>query len=443
MTKYTFTTLDGTGNGINDSGEIVGTNAVGGFLYIDGTYTTISDPEAAPLNTNPLGINNEGDIVGSYTNSTGQHGFLDIGGIYTTIDFGTASTIAAGINDLGQIVGSYDAQGAGGATADGFLYSGGIFTTLAIPGAIFTVPTGINDLGQIVGHYILPGSNFAHGFLYSGGVFTTIDDPLAISGHGSSNAVGINDLGQIVGFYTDNSGGFPPHGFLYSNGVYTTIDNPGAPFTELHGINDLGQIVGNDFIATPIPNPAMLNVVSDHGLSTLSGTAEANANVSIFDGTKLVGTVAATAHGTWSLQTKLGNGVHSFTETSTDLAGNSVSSAGVTLYAQNANQQLKGGTGNDVLIGNRGDTLTGGTGADNFVFNPSLGKETIKDFNVNQDVITFDHTLFTNATASQVLSQTHDTAAGAVIVVDAQDTVSLTGVHLADLQSHLNDFHFI
>ena len=77
------------------------------------------------------------------------------------------------------------------------------------------------------------------------------------------------------------------------------------------------------------------------------------------------------------------------------------------------------------------------------MFNPSLGKETIKDFNVNQDVITFDHTLFTNATASQVLSQTHDTAAGAVIVVDAQDTVSLTGVHLADLQSHLNDFHFI
>jgi hypothetical protein len=38
------------------------------------------------------------------------------------------------------------------------------------------------------------------------------------------------------------------------------------------------------------------------------------------------------------------------------------------------------------------------------------------------------------------LSHTHDTKAGAVIVVDAHDTVTLTGVHVAQLQS--SDFHF-
>jgi hypothetical protein len=41
-----------------------------------------------------------------------------------------------------------------------------------------------------------------------------------------------------------------------------------------------------------------------------------------------------------------------------------------------------------------------------------------KDFNVNQDVLSFDHTLFAHATASQVLSQTHDSSAGAVIAVE-------------------------
>jgi hypothetical protein len=40
-----------------------------------------------------------------------------------------------------------------------------------------------------------------------------------------------------------------------------------------------------------------------------------------------------------------------------------------------------------------------------------------------------------NATASQALSQTHANA-GAVIVVDAHDTVTLTGVSVAQLQSH-------
>jgi Ca2+-binding RTX toxin-like protein len=95
-----------------------------------------------------------------------------------------------------------------------------------------------------------------------------------------------------------------------------------------------------------------------------------------------------------------------------------------------------------VLIGGPNDSLTGGLGSDTFVFNPNFGKETIKDFNINQDVIAFDRTLFANATPAQVLSQTHDSSAGAVIAVDASDTLTLTGVTVAQLQSHASDFHF-
>jgi len=66
-----------------------------GFLYSNGVYTTISDPDD-PNNTWAYGINDLGQIVGVID----QSGFLYTDGTYTTID-GTAY----GINDAGQIVG--------------------------------------------------------------------------------------------------------------------------------------------------------------------------------------------------------------------------------------------------------------------------------------------------------------------------------------------------
>jgi probable HAF family extracellular repeat protein len=92
----------------------------------------------------------------------------------------------------------------------------------------------------IVGYYT-SGLSDNHGFLYSGGVYTTLDDPA-----GSQTAAqGINDAGQIVGFY-GNGNANDSHGFLYSGGVYTTLDDPLATGSTLpQGINATGQIVGN------------------------------------------------------------------------------------------------------------------------------------------------------------------------------------------------------
>jgi len=188
---------------------------------------------------------------------------------------------------------------------------------------------------------------------------------------------------------------------------------------------------------TELPEPIMLDAVAGKQFTTLSGTAEANSTVTILDGGKTIGTATAAADGTWSFQAILsGKGIHSFTETSTD-GSNTISSSAVTLFA-GPNQSLKGGTGNDVLIGAPGDTLTGGGGSNTFVFNPGFGKETIKDFNPSQDVIAFAKSLFLYG-VPQVLNQAHDSKAGAVIVVDAHDTVTLTGVHVAEL--HSSDFH--
>jgi hypothetical protein len=48
------------------------------------TFTTLNDP-LAPSGTQPVGINAAGDIVGIYVTATGVDGFLLSGGTYTTI----------------------------------------------------------------------------------------------------------------------------------------------------------------------------------------------------------------------------------------------------------------------------------------------------------------------------------------------------------------------
>ena len=60
--------------------------------------------------TAATGINNAGDIVGYFTDASNvTHGFIDVGGIYTTIDAPNAfgSTQVLGINDIGDLVGTY------------------------------------------------------------------------------------------------------------------------------------------------------------------------------------------------------------------------------------------------------------------------------------------------------------------------------------------------
>jgi hypothetical protein len=100
--------------GINDSGRVVGI-AVGhqigiiGFQF-DGTNSTpITVPGA--IKTYARGINNAGDVVGSYTLS-GNHGFVEIGGTFTQLDYNNnpsavLTTDAYGINQSGVIGGTY------------------------------------------------------------------------------------------------------------------------------------------------------------------------------------------------------------------------------------------------------------------------------------------------------------------------------------------------
>jgi hypothetical protein len=63
---------------------------------------------------------------------------------FTSFDYpGAAYTLAAGVNDSGQILGSH--SGGGCQYYCGYLYSGGSFTTIYVPGSVQTYAYGINN----------------------------------------------------------------------------------------------------------------------------------------------------------------------------------------------------------------------------------------------------------------------------------------------------------
>jgi len=195
------------------------------------TFFTINYPGASA--TTPYGINDVGQIVGTYSDVNGViHGFVWILGSFTTIDVpGSPQTQARGINRRGDIVGIY--RGTDGFD-HGFLLSDGAFTTIDVPAASNTMLHGINDRGQIVGQYIGTG---IHGFVFDRGSFTEI----AHTG-GLTAPFGINLSGQITGVF--GNGGNENQGFLLSKNAFSTFDFPSAEYTVAFGINSQGEIVG-------------------------------------------------------------------------------------------------------------------------------------------------------------------------------------------------------
>ena len=281
--SYTFTTIDVphcySANGINDDGHIVGTyiDAAGGhhgFLLAAGNFTTI-DP--GTTYTDAYGINNDGHIVGTYSDASGAHGFLLQPGSFTTIDDPPGATSARGINNRGDIVGSFSYKG--------FLDVGGIFFTVQFPpGNNLTLALGINDGQQIVGSYT-DDRNRPHGFLLSAGIYTTVDVP----GSRQTVAAAINNHGQIAGTYRNN--GEPNvRGFVLQENAVTLIDVPDSLVTEVWGINNRGQIVGvyadadlhrRCFFATPTSEPMTVAVDIKPGSDTNPINPRSNGKVPV------------------------------------------------------------------------------------------------------------------------------------------------------------------
>ena len=108
---------------------------------------------------------------------------------------GAENCQANGINSSGQVVGSY--TNSSGLTC-AFLYSGGSMINIGNLGAGYSgaaVATAINSSGQIVGYASGPQPDLA--FLYSNGTMAPVGNIQSLGV--PSQALGINDSGEVVG----------------------------------------------------------------------------------------------------------------------------------------------------------------------------------------------------------------------------------------------------
>ncbi len=152
-------------------------------------------------------INVKDEIVGSYSDTNGSHGFLydcDTG-TFTEIGPSGGQSIPMGLNDRGQVVGVSFPNDYRSDTLEGFLYSAGSYSTIPSHFAhgSGTDPFAINNSAQIVGlDYADLRSEFFFGFLKVGDTYTNIGAPGADA---PTYPTGINDEGQIVGWYPEQT----------------------------------------------------------------------------------------------------------------------------------------------------------------------------------------------------------------------------------------------
>lgn len=158
--------------GINKLGEIVGyfsaNGQTEGYLLSEGNFTDFYVPQGQPYDTQPTAINDEGVIVGWYTNFN-PYGFIYQDGNFTLESGppGTGEITFNGINDENNIAGSYLTTSP--VAWVGFIFSGGTYNTVQIPNAMgtYTIVNSINNRGDIVGVVELTDATYP-GFLGTG-----------------------------------------------------------------------------------------------------------------------------------------------------------------------------------------------------------------------------------------------------------------------------------
>ncbi|HZS26584.1 MAG TPA: hypothetical protein VFB76_05100 [Candidatus Angelobacter sp.] len=234
---------------LDDKGGIVGTltsispttgrESFTGFLFSKGVFTHFRFPGS--LDTRPGDINNHSVIVGSFTVdfSGNSHPFMVRNGVFTKIKlpgFPNASATAAGINDLGDIIGVITVNG----VVQSYLLHNGKVTLISFPGAEGgTFARSINNAGVIVGGYRLgpESTDHAGGFSWKNGVFTTIEVP----GSNDTFPAKINDKGVIVGLDFDSQD--VNRGFALVDGKFFNLV-PDPDGTDVFALNNFNNVLG-------------------------------------------------------------------------------------------------------------------------------------------------------------------------------------------------------
>lgn len=201
------------------------------------TYNIIDLGTLGGVSSVALGVNDKAQVVGSADTPQGlRHAYLWENGVM--IDLGTLGLPAGqseawDINNHGVVVGPVG----GGDPNKSFIWENGVQTEIGPP-QVLKSAYGINDAKQVVGIYVVAPSGDRHAFLWQNGVLTD----LGTLGGTYSIAWDINQSGQVVGKAFTMSA---ERAFLWQNAVMTDLGTLGGENSAAYGINDIGQVVGS------------------------------------------------------------------------------------------------------------------------------------------------------------------------------------------------------
>jgi hypothetical protein len=265
-----ITTFDYPGAGnltlpqkINERGDVVGefidsSGVTRGFVrFSNGSFSDpIVDPNDTVGFTEGRGINNSRTVAGDYVISDGTlHSFFLSRGTFTEYDVpNTIQTNLLSINDAGSFTGGFDPDGSG--IFQGFVSVDGTLTSFSVPGAAGTFAYEINNSEELTVGYYIDGV-ILHGYYRDSS--GTLHFPIDPSGSTTTVLFGLNDRNWVVGRYADSGGA--THGlFFIPPNQFSTFDYPGSTFTSLNGINDKGVIVGRYVDASGIAHGFLARV---------------------------------------------------------------------------------------------------------------------------------------------------------------------------------------
>lgn len=244
---------------INNSGKIAGYFGDSVIIPNNGytvvapfgqaNFTAENFPSMFETQTQVTGINNTGDTVGFWVDTTGaNHGFTDFGGVFMSVDAPASNpavpsfTQFLGVNNAREVAGFFnDAAG----NSNAFTYLGGMFTPVIPPNSTSATATDVNNAGEVSGFEVSSINGDTYGFLDNGGMFQELLYP----GSTFTQFLGLNNQGYVVGVYQDAMGN--NHGLLYNatTNTWQTVDDPNAVpgagnGTTINGLNDTGNLVG-------------------------------------------------------------------------------------------------------------------------------------------------------------------------------------------------------
>src|SRR5215471_10181819 len=286
-----ITTFDypGAGNNtlpqkINERGDIVGefidsSGVVRGFVrFSDGSFSApIVDPNDTVGFTEGRGINNPRTVVGDYVISDGTvHSFLLSGGTFTEYDLpGALQTNLLSINEPGDLTGTFDP---GSGIFQAFIDRGGTITSWTVPGAAATLAYDINNSKHLVVGYYIDAAGILHGYYRDAN--GALHFPIDPSGSTTTILFGDNERNWVVGRYADSSG--VTHGlFFVPPSFFFTFDFPGTTFTSLNGINAQGFICGRYVDASGIAHGIIARTIGIPSGNEASTEMKANHSPSL------------------------------------------------------------------------------------------------------------------------------------------------------------------